>query len=628
MGVTSRMLRTFESLAPELGNCLTELGRRPGLLYGDDDLVRARRRLKECPELERRIREEADRTLSAPDFLAIPTEPYYSLRKLHCLTEAQMAEPQPAYAGAMLELLHAFVAAPSWVCHVHRGMRSDHCAANTAAAVALSLEALGPALPVEDERAIAARTSELCFAPFLDACERRSEFWAKREHRFNWRIMTCGDSGLAALSLAAEPDRLSLVRYALEGVADILDRLPAEGDWEEGPGYWAATLFFGLRFGLALRRLTGGRVDLLAHPALRATAEYFVHVTLPDGSVFNYADNSPTISGTPLHLLARLLGHGPLAWTARKIGIQSFWDLLFEDPTLPTPPEMPTARIFPSSGIAVARSDWSDRALYVGFKSGPTAVGHSHLDIQSFILSKGRTPLVVDPGVWPYGSFLGFFDTSGPRWQFDANATIAHNTIIVDGRGQNFGPDCRGEFIASELEGPLTYFVSDGTALYRDRLDHFDRWVVFVRPDVVLVYDDLAAPAPHHWEWLLHHAGTFSGGLSGHRIENGGVCLRMTRLLPDHKTPWRISEETRTSYYQDSNGLCEVERRIHLRRFGPMFPSPRIEFLWVLQVGSGEGSEWRVERAGSDLRVVGAVAGRPVRVTIEPGMHRSRLELL
>jgi len=622
---------TFESLYPLLSRGISVRSGRPqGLLYSEDELQRARQRAEQHPALARDILAAADRTLVDPGFLTLPQEPYYALSGLERLVEAQMLRPSASYEQGILRLLRLFAAADTWVSHVHQSaidptrlMRCDHCAANTAAAMVLAMEALGAALPEADDAYLTGRIDALALRPFLVSCEERSEHWARRDYRRNWRIMTCGDAGLAALCLRDVADRERIVSCALEGVADVLDAVPAEGDWEEGVGYWTATLYYGLRYALALRRASDGRIDLFRHPALVATCEYLTHMTLPDGTVFNYADNSPTISPTPLYLLARETRVGHLAWTARRMGYRGLWDLLFDDPALPASPpvDRPTARTFGATGIAVARSDWSEDAFYVGLKSGPTRVGHSQLDVQSFIVSVGDAPLIIDPGYWTQAHFLGSFGAR--RWDFDGNAAIGHNTILVDGQDQTHGG--AGRFVASQVSEQLACFVSDGAAMYPGLLHRFERWVVFVprrgdQPDILLVYDDLAADVARYWKWLLQPAGAFSGGPISHCIENKGVRLSLTRLLPAADTPWRETEEIRTSTYRGSDLLQDVQHTIHLRSFGPMFPMPEIEFLWAMHVGAPEQMRWRLERSdASGLVVHGQGAG----ARLSLAFHRS-----
>jgi hypothetical protein len=259
----------------------------------------------------------------------------------------------------------------------------------------------------------------------------------------------------------------------------------------------------------------------------------------------------------------------------------------------------------------VTRSDWSENAFFAAMKSGPTAVGHSHLDIQSFIIWKAA-PLIIDPGIWPYGSFLGFFDSSpgGRRWDFDANATIAHNTVLVDGAGQTWGHERRGRITASAIDERLSCFVSDGAAVYPGLLTRFERWFIHVLPDLVLVYDDIASDRPRRWQWLLHTAVPLKLARVDHVLDSAGVTLSVKRLLPPAETPWRNVEETRTSYYQDSDTLRETSQSIHLYRFGPMFPSEKIEFLWAMHLGGPETAELSVERKDDNAFAVTAKRGK------------------
>jgi hypothetical protein len=300
------------------------------------------------------------------------------------------------------------------------------------------------------------------------------------------------------------------------------------------------------------------------------------------------------------------------------MGHGTVWDFLFDDPDLPgsCPTESPRAKVFPTTGIAVARSDWSEDAVFLGFKSGPVNVGHSHLDVNSFVLSKGSTPLIIDPGIWPYCHFWGFFNVKGPRWDFDANATVAHNTLMVGGKGQVHSPEGAGRFVASQITDEFACFVSEAASLYPDRLDTFRRWVVFVWPDVVVVYDDLKAKSPQSWEWLLHHSGSFTGERTTHQVENEGVRLSIARLLPTRETPWRAITETRTSTYEDSNALAEVERTIQVRRFGPLFPSAEAEFLWAFHLGQPGDIEWKLDRPSATLIALSG-KGESSRTTLE-----------
>ena len=179
--------KTFERLVPNLDAHLRKPASRPDLLYDAAELDALRSRMADHPDLAQRIRTNAAAILRKKDFKTDPSPYYHGMPDLARLTEAQMLEPAPEIERHMLTLLAAIAEAPRWVAHVHGQMKCDHCTANIAAAMALAMEALGPALEPDDERRLTESVAGHCFTRFLDCCRERSVFWAQREHRFNWR---------------------------------------------------------------------------------------------------------------------------------------------------------------------------------------------------------------------------------------------------------------------------------------------------------------------------------------------------------------------------------------------------------------------------------------------------------
>ena len=108
--------------------------------------------------------------------------------------------------------------------------------------------------------------------------------------------------------------------------------------------------------------------------------------------------------------------------------------------------------------------------------------------------------------------------------------TRAHNTILLNGYGQAFGHEGYG-WIKRHLEGSgMSYVCGDASRAYQEVTDrqfldlmkqngieqnaHFgmgksgmkkyERHLIFVRPDLVVVYDVLQAEQPSEWSLLLH----------------------------------------------------------------------------------------------------------------------------
>lgn len=99
------------------------------------------------------------------------------------------------------------------------------------------------------------------------------------------------------------------------------------------------------------------------------------------------------------------------------------------------------------------KSSWDNDSSFIGFKSGFTAVPHSHLDINSFVFYAYGRRLLKDLGSWPYtpDKGLGFFDVSDRRWNYEANSTLGHNTLLVNGQGQKYGEENYGLIIKTKF---------------------------------------------------------------------------------------------------------------------------------------------------------------------------------
>ncbi|MBO4326808.1 MAG: alginate lyase family protein [Clostridia bacterium] len=82
----------------------------------------------------------------------------------------------------------------------------------------------------------------------------------------------------------------------------------------------------------------------------------------------------------------------------------------------------------PYSGIAVFRDDWSSDSQWAFFDGGPFGLGHQHEDKLNFLLYAYGKELLCDTGNYAYSrSLMRAFVLSA----------ASHNTVMVDGNGQN-----------------------------------------------------------------------------------------------------------------------------------------------------------------------------------------------
>jgi len=167
----------------------------------------------------------------------------------------------------------------------------------------------------------------------------------------------------------------------------------------------------------------------------------------------------------------------------------------------PEPRPEPSSRLFPNAGVAVMTAgDVQIVAKAGGF--GPHTAGHSHSDVLSFVCRRGTRELLIDPGTYTY--------VAGAEWRDRFRGSAAHNTIRIDGADQ---AEATGPFRWRGLpEVSVRDWISTPD---RDSLDahcryagflHRRRWV-FLKPDLLLIFDQVEGPAGEHLVEQFWHAG-------------------------------------------------------------------------------------------------------------------------
>jgi hypothetical protein len=144
--------------------------------------------------------------------------------------------------------------------------------------------------------------------------------------------------------------------------------------------------------------------------------------------------------------------------------------------------------------------------------------------------------------------------------------------------------------------------VGDATAAYDGRLDRFLRTLAFVKPDTLLIFDQVASSEPRYLEWLFHYDGEIGGDENLTTIARGDARLSLRRVLPEEIECWRMSDVVRTSVYTDSNTLERERVAVRYRSFGPFHPIDGLDVLWAVHVGGPESSP-KIEAAMDDTHL-------------------------
>jgi hypothetical protein len=204
-----------------------------------------------------------------------------------------------------------------------------------------------------------------------------------------------------------------------------------------------------------------------------------------------------------------------------------YLDLLSEDEaSVSAPDERPNARVFPDVGWAAMHSDMTrpETDTLVVFKSSPYgSSSHSHADQNGFCIFKGGTILTMPSGY--YGPVVG-----APHHAEWTSATRASNCVLVGGEGQPNGKaDARGRIERFENHADLCYACGNATEAYEERLVLARRHLLFLRPGLLLLLDELEAPEPARFQWMLHSLSPMQVGSNRVVVERKGT--RMEALL-------------------------------------------------------------------------------------------------
>ena len=460
---------------------------------------------------------------------------------------------------------------------------------------------------------------------------------------------------------------LAMIGYALWGEAEeaetfvsiaegkaylTLEHAPTDGAWPEGVSYWGYGLSYFLRM-LEAKRLLGRGDAFTSNGWLRATGDYFVYLSLPEAHwargtvVANIADaplDGGRHSGVILRRLASAYGNGVYQHMAdalmplerprddpsgQREGAHGAWMHLiwYDSAVRPTPPgDLPTMRHFADMDLVSMRSDWGRDAAVLVFHAGPgpghrntadrqrTAMrgfgpGHAHPDINAFsIFARGQW-LAVDPGY------------------SHVKDTRDHSTVIVNGKGQAGEGGAWLDYWAFQQRQPVPSIrlaesapaydtvLGDAGGIYVDeaRLRHFRRQVLFLKPDVFVIADDLEARRASRFEWLLHAPeGSLRLTDGGNfEIARPGVRLWGVFLRPTSARARVISRVTGSSGFDPTS--CLVVEMTGVETARPL------AVLAVLREGEAapgvdlNGRRLRIRKGGAEWTV--RVADKPA----EPG---------
>ncbi|HEX8963566.1 MAG TPA: heparinase II/III family protein [Rhodocyclaceae bacterium] len=392
----------------------------------------------------------------------------------------------------------------------------------------------------------------------------------------------------------------------------------AQGTWDMGE---LEFLFY------ELRNMSG--IDVSQKPWVKNWANWFAYFTPPgmSGGTTEFGDG---YEENELEHQSRY-GLGYTYFAPSPLGRWQANYLTHADPTRfeylmappagfsgmqPFPAGTPNSLYLKSVGMAAMHSDLSDpNRVSVYFKSSPPPYGaynHSHPDQNGFVVNAGGQRLAIESG---------YYDNyKTDHWWNWYHQTRSKNAITYDGgRGQQFY-DAGNLMVYGRTTGFTTtagYDVvsGDATNAYAGVLSLAVRSLVYLRPNLIVVYDDVAAPAPHSWEWNIHALNQMTNtSASTAQITAGNQTMCVTMLAAPNGT--QFSQTNR--FTKDPVGITWAPQWHGKFYTGSL---PGAEFIALMNVGctpvnasaTKSNGVWSVAVGGATIAITGG--GGPISVT-------------
>lgn len=301
---------------------------------------------------------------------------------------------------------------------------------------------------------------------------------------------------------------------------------PDDGGWWHGNHYMELNTLTLLDIPLYLKQYTG--IDYFRSPWYQNNAFWLIYSFPANSYSEGFGNGTEKQFGQKLGMLgytdvlSRLTGNPYASWySGHQLDAMSkslsdddefrWFRLKWILPDRPSPIselDLPLARVFPETGTVNMHTDMTEAShnLMVSMRSSPYgSSGHAHSDQNSFNIQYGGEKLFYNSG---YRPSMGV-----PHYEEWFKASIGHNTVLIDGKGQPIGSSESYGWMPRFIHGKrISYSLGDASNAYDNQnqvpqtagLKRFRRHLIFLRPATVVIYDELEADHDAEWDWLIH----------------------------------------------------------------------------------------------------------------------------
>ena len=171
-----------------------------------------------------------------------------------------------------------------------------------------------------------------------------------------------------------------------------------------------------------------------------------------------------------------------------------------------------TAYYAPGIGELYARSGWDDHATWVNLIAGPYTQSHAHQDQGAIMIYKDGW-LAYDPVIDSHSGLT--------------QDVTSHSTMRIGSGGQSNTTDSK--LVALHAGAGYVYAAADLAAAYGGDATRFERELLYLEPDIVVVYDRVASAQAQTWQLAMPQRPALSGATA---TMTSAHALHVQRLAP------------------------------------------------------------------------------------------------
>ena len=443
----------------------------------------------------------------------------------------------------------------------------------------------------------------------------------------------------AALLLYDNDTYRTEMREFLEYLYEIWTaRAPAsgmnrDGEWINGTGYFISNVETLYYVPMLFSYIT--KSDFLQHPWYKAAGKSLTYGWLPGGDSMGFGDGSQKYTlqrqrAAFADFIARELQDPYAGWYAGKLKgtrqrdpIMRLYRLASTKTYATTlPSDAAKMRVYPDMGLVMMHTNMRKTAQDVSLSMRSSQFGsgsHTLADQNAFFLQYHGTNVYQTSGY--YLNFSDRFNLLSYRH------SRAHNTILVDGKGQPYSTEGYG-YIARSLGGShINYCLGDASHAYggitdddmwvdafakagisqtaeygfgRTPLNKYRRHVLMLDPGIVVIYDDLGATEPVTWDWLLHSKVQFDIDSIASTFTTKDTYTAVGHLFSADTIHYSLTDKF-FSPLTDGVDSTKYPNQWHLTaRVGK---TSGTRFLAILTVGDSSATPLTVTREGNIFKV-------------------------